>query len=159
MVADLPAELGIGRLLGMKVEHVHPGTSVDDYQKRVELVLENAGGYGFVYVHLKGPDEPGHDGLFESKKQRIEEIDEGFFSILREKNGLERMLLCVTCDHSTPWREKGHSDDPVPVLVVGGTSKPDGSGRFCERDGQKGGLGTIERGALLMERLKQIQGR
>src|SRR5712692_10492645 len=80
MIADLPAELGIGRLLGMDVRELEPGTGLDDYRKRAELVLDSAGRSGFVYVHLKGPDEPGHDGLFDLKKERIEEIDKGFFS-------------------------------------------------------------------------------
>ncbi len=157
MVADLPAELGIGRLLGMDVEQLRPGTGPDDYDQRARLVLERVGKYSFVYVHLKGPDEPGHDGLFELKKQRIEKIDEGFFSILRERNALKSTILCVTCDHSTPWRDKGHSDDPVPVLVTGGSAERDGSARFSEREAVKGSLRTLERGGLLLERLKQFR--
>src|SRR3989442_5811087 len=72
MIADLPAELGIGRLLGMDVRELEPGTRQDEYRKRADLVLDSVGRYGFVYVHLKGPDEPGHDGLFHLKKERIE---------------------------------------------------------------------------------------
>src|SRR5690348_11141821 len=34
MIADLPAELGIGRLLGMEVREITPGTSLDDYRRR-----------------------------------------------------------------------------------------------------------------------------
>src|SRR5437016_5959596 len=75
MIADLPAELGIGRLLGMEVREIPPGTSLEDYRRRAELVLRLAGEYDFVYVHLKGPDEPGHDGLYDLKRQRIEDID------------------------------------------------------------------------------------
>jgi 2,3-bisphosphoglycerate-independent phosphoglycerate mutase len=158
MIADLPAELGIGRLLGMSVAELPSGTSQDGYRKRAELVLREAGKFDFVYVHLKGPDEPGHDGLFELKKRRIEEIDEGFFSALWERGALGRMVVCVTCDHSTPWREKGHSDDPVPFLVAGGLVEADGSERFTEGQGMKGGLGMLERGSMLMERLKRIVG-
>ncbi len=158
MIADLPAELGIGRLLGMSLVELPPGTSQDDYRKRAELVLREAGRFDFVYVHLKGPDEPGHDGFFELKKRRIEEIDEGFFSLLRKRGALERMIVCVTCDHSTPWREKGHSDDPVPVLLAGGRVGADGSERFTEGQGMKGGLGMLERGSMLMERLKSMAG-
>ncbi len=156
MVADLPAELGIGRLLGMDVREIPPGTSLEDYRRRAELVLRLAGEYGFVYVHLKGPDEPGHDGLLGLKKQRIEEIDSGFFSTLQRASKLQNILLSVTCDHSTPWREKGHSDDPVPVLVVGGAVKPDGSSRFTERNAGNGGSGMLERGRMLLERLKTL---
>jgi 2,3-bisphosphoglycerate-independent phosphoglycerate mutase len=156
MIADLPAELGIGRLLGMDVREIQPGTSLEDYRRRAELVLRLAGEYDFVYVHLKGPDEPGHDGLFDLKKQRIEEIDGGFFSHLRQAAKLQRTVLCVTCDHSTPWKDKGHSDDPVPVLVAGGSMKPDGSGRFTETNATSGRLEKLERGSMLLPRLKQI---
>ena len=156
MIADLPAELGIGKLLGMEVREIPPGTSLDDYRKRAELVLRLAGEYDFVYVHLKGPDEPGHDGLYDLKKQRIEEIDGGFFSHLRQAAKLQRAVLCVTCDHSTPWRDKGHSDDPVPILVAGGSVKPDESSRFTETDAASGHFGKLERGSMLLPRLKQI---
>ena len=156
MVADLPAELGIGRLLGMDVRELEPGTRPDDYRKRAELVLDSIGKFGFVYVHLKGPDEPGHDGLFDLKKERIHEIDKGFFAVLAKSPRLKDLVVAVTCDHSTPVEDKGHSDDPVPVLVFGGKSKPDGSSRFTERDAAKGSLGTLRRGMMLLERLKQV---
>lgn len=158
MIADLPAELGIGKLLRMDVREIPPGTSLEDYRKRAELVLRLAGEYDFVYVHLKGPDEPGHDGLYDLKKQRIEEIDAGFFSHLRQAAKLQRTVLCVTCDHSTPWKDKGHSDDPVPVLVAGGTVKPDGSNRFTERSAGSGQFGKLDRGSSLLSRLEQIAG-
>jgi 2,3-bisphosphoglycerate-independent phosphoglycerate mutase len=156
MIADLPAELGIGRLLGMEVREISPGTSLEDYRRRAELVLRLAGEYDFVYVHLKGPDEPGHDGLYDLKKQRIEEIDGGFFSHLRTAAKLQRTVLAVTCDHSTPWKDKGHSNDPVPVLVAGGSLKPDGSNRFTETNAGSGHLKKMERGSMLLPRLKQI---
>jgi 2,3-bisphosphoglycerate-independent phosphoglycerate mutase len=156
MVADLPAELGIGGLLGMDVREIQPGTSLKDYRKRAELVLRLAGEHDFVYVHLKGPDEPGHDGLYDLKKQRIEEIDAGFVSHLRMAAKLQRTVVCVTCDHSTPWKDKGHSDDPVPILVAGGSMKPDGSTRFTETTAGSGHFGKLEHGSMLMERLKQI---
>src|SRR3989442_2790876 len=156
MIADLPAELGIGRLLGMEVREIPPGTSLEDYRRRAELVLRLAGEYDFVYVHLKAPDEPGHDGLYDLKKQRIEEIDGGFFSHLQMAAKLQRTLLCVTCDHSTPWKDKGHSDDPVPILVAGGSMKPEGSKRFTETSADSGHFEKLERGSMLLPRLNQI---
>jgi 2,3-bisphosphoglycerate-independent phosphoglycerate mutase len=156
MIADLPAELGIGRLLEMEVREIQPGTSLEDYRKRAELVLRLAGEYDLVYVHLKGPDEPGHDGLYDLKKKKIEEIDSGFFSHLRGAAKLQRTVLCVTCDHSTPWRDKGHSDDPVPILVAGGSLRPDGSNRFTETDAGRGHFAKLERGSELLPILEQI---
>jgi 2,3-bisphosphoglycerate-independent phosphoglycerate mutase len=87
---------------------------------------------------------------------RIEEIDRGFFSALAKSSRLKNLVVAVTCDHSTPVEDKGHSDDPVPVLVVGGGVKPDGSTRFTEKDAAKGSLGTLGRGMMLLERLKQV---
>jgi 2,3-bisphosphoglycerate-independent phosphoglycerate mutase len=155
MVADLPAELGIGRLLGMDVRELEPGTKPDDYERRAELVLDSIAKYGFVYVHLKGPDEPGHDGLFELKKERIEEIDNGFFSAFSKSSRLNDLVVAVTCDHSTPIEDKGHSDDPVPVLMLGGKTKADGSARFTEKVAAKGSFGALGRGRMLLERLRQ----
>jgi len=155
MVADLPAELGIGKLLGMVVERLAPGTGLEDYRKRGELVLRLSKEYDFVYVHLKGPDEPGHDGLRDEKARRISDIDQGFFSVL-VRDELKGRVLCVTCDHSTPWKDKGHSDDPVPVLVANGAAEVGGSRRFAEPDAARGSLGILGQGRLLMPRLLEI---
>ncbi len=153
MIADLPAELGIGRVLGMDIRELAPGTSLAGYSKRAEAVLEATKDYEFVYVHLKGPDEPGHDGLRDEKARRISDIDEGFFSVLA-KDGLNGRVLCVTCDHSTPWVAKGHSDDPVPVLVrERGGGEGSTSDRFTESEAASGALGVMNRGSLLIERL------
>jgi 2,3-bisphosphoglycerate-independent phosphoglycerate mutase len=140
----------------MDVREIPPGTSLEDYRRRAELVLRLAGEYGFVYVHLKGPDEPGHDGLYDLKRKRIEEIDTGFFAHLRMAAKLQRTVLCVTCDHSTPWKDKGHSDDPVPVLVAGGAVKPDGSNRFTETRASSGGFEKLDAGRMLLPRLEHI---
>src|SRR2546425_764145 len=97
-----------------------------------------------------------HPVNLQRRKQRIEEIDGGFFAYLQMAAKLQRTVLCVTCDHSTPWRDKGHSDDPVPVLVAGGSLKPNGSGRFTETSSDSGHFERLERGSLLLPRLKQI---
>ena len=94
--------------------------------------------------------------MFDLKKERIEEIDEGFFSVLSKSSHLKDLVVAVTCDHSTPVEDKGHSDDPVPVLVLVGKSKPDGCSRFTEKNAVKGSLGTLRRGMVLLERLKQF---
>jgi 2,3-bisphosphoglycerate-independent phosphoglycerate mutase len=156
MIADLPAELGIGRLLGMEVRELEPGKRPEDYRERARILLDSVGSYGFVYAHLKGPDEPGHDGMFDLKMKRIEEIDQGFFSELGRSPRLMDLVVAVTCDHSTPVEDKGHSDDPVPVLVSGGKAKPDGSAKFTEDFAWKGTLGLLERGSMLLDRVRQF---
>jgi len=154
MIADLPVELGIGKLLGMRIEQLESGTSIEGYVERAKLALKLAQEYDFVYVHLKGPDEPGHDGMFELKKKRIEEVDNGFFSVLASSKDLEKMVICVTCDHSTPWKDKAHSEDPVPLLIVKrNTREGEKKARFTEKDAKVGVLGTILFGRMVLDRL------
>ncbi|HZD11899.1 MAG TPA: alkaline phosphatase family protein, partial [Candidatus Binatus sp.] len=156
MIADLPVELGIGKLLQMEVEQLEPGTSLEGYNTRAKLALSLVKNHDFVYVHLKGPDEPGHDGMMDLKKQRIEEIDAGFFQVLAKSKEVDDIIVCVTCDHSTPWRDKAHSDDPVPVLLVNHDSSTTKNltHRFSEMDAKNGSLGIIQSGRMILEQLK-----
>ncbi|HET6780240.1 MAG TPA: hypothetical protein VFH09_03625, partial [Nitrososphaera sp.] len=51
--------------------------------------------------------------------------------------------IVVSGDHSTPCIKKGHSDDPVPLLVSGNMVKQDTSARFTENNGKRGKLGLL----------------
>jgi 2,3-bisphosphoglycerate-independent phosphoglycerate mutase len=152
-LADMPVELGIAKVVGMDTVVFPPDRSIEGYAQRAKKAVELADQYNLVYVHLKGPDEPGHDGDFDGKKMSIEDIDAGFFAAFQE---LESKLVCVTADHSTPCVTKGHSDDPVPMLVTGLNVKPDGSMRFTEVYGGKGKLGTINHGHQILSMLKKL---
>jgi len=151
-VADMPVELGISKVIGIDTRVFPPDRSLQAYSARATEARKLLGSYDFVYVHLKGPDEPGHDGDFQGKVQAIEDIDAGFFSKLGDLTGI---LLCVTADHSTPCAAKGHTDDPVPILVAGLGVQSDGSERFTEAYGRKGAIGTLEHGYEIMEVLKK----
>jgi 2,3-bisphosphoglycerate-independent phosphoglycerate mutase len=153
-LADMPVELGIAKVIGMDTEVFPPDRSLEGYARRASKALELAANYDLVYVHLKGPDEPGHDGDFDGKKKSIEDIDAGFFAgISKSQSG----LMCVTADHSTPCALKGHSDDPVPLLVTGRNVKSDGSMRFTEQFGKKGKLGMIMHGYEVLKMLKKLE--
>ena len=151
-VADMPVELGIAKVIGMDTAVFPPDRSLEGYSQRVRKALELAESYDLVYVHLKGPDEPGHDGDFDGKQKSIEDIDAGFFSGLQD---LTSKILCVTADHSTPCAAKGHTDDPVPLLVVGAGVKSDGSRRFTESYAMEGKFGKIMHGYLILSILKK----
>jgi 2,3-bisphosphoglycerate-independent phosphoglycerate mutase len=155
VVADMPVELGIAKVLGIDTRIFQPDRSLEGYSQRAGEASQLLTSYDFVYVHLKGPDEPGHDGDFEGKKKAIEDIDAGFFSKLGD---LEPVLLCVTSDHSTPCVAKGHTDDPVPILMAGPNIGADGSMRFTEAYAEKGKLGTIRHGYEIMKMLKKLSG-
>jgi 2,3-bisphosphoglycerate-independent phosphoglycerate mutase len=97
--------------------------------------------YGAVYVHIKGPDEPAHDGNCEGKKRAIEMIDKHFFGNL--DLDLSENVVAVTSDHATPCSLKAHSGDPVPLIVSGGNIKNDGTDAFGESQCAKGSLGVM----------------
>ena len=151
-VADMPVELGIAKVVGIETRVFPPDRSLKAYADRAKEAMKLLSSYGFVYVHLKGPDEPGHDGDFDGKVRSIQDIDAGFFAKLGDLGGV---LLCVTADHSTPCISKGHTDDPVPLLFAGPGVKPDGSKRFTEAYGRKGAIGTLEHAYEIMGLLEK----
>src|SRR5208283_5840655 len=142
-VADMPVELGIAKVIGIDTRIFPLDRSLEGYSQRGAEAMRLMSDYDFVYVHLKGPDEPGHDGDFEGKKKAIEDIDAAFFAGLAN---LEPKLMCVTADHSTPCSAKGHTGDPVPLMVTGSGIYSDGSMRFTEFYAGKGSLGTVKHG-------------
>jgi 2,3-bisphosphoglycerate-independent phosphoglycerate mutase len=155
-LADMPVELGIAKVVGMDTEVFPADRSLAGYSQRARSAIELLNRYDLVYVHLKGPDEFGHDGDFEGKRKSIEDIDAAFFARL---TGVESRLLCITADHSTPCVAKGHTDDPVPILITGPVPGSDGSLRFTESYASKGRLGTIEHGYEILGMLKRMKRR
>ncbi|MFY9717066.1 MAG: alkaline phosphatase family protein [Thermoplasmata archaeon] len=120
-VTEMPVERGIARTLGLEDRYLGPMTGDRDvgYRERASSVREMTARLPFVYVHLKGPDEPGHDGDAIAKKEIVEAIDRSFFGPFLDGLDLERTRVLVSADHATPCVLKGHSDDPVPLLVAG----------------------------------------
>ncbi|MBS7614897.1 2,3-bisphosphoglycerate-independent phosphoglycerate mutase [Candidatus Bathyarchaeota archaeon] len=157
-LADMPVERGISRLAGMDLVELPPPSSdiKSDMKIRVEKLLDLLQTYDCFYIHLKGPDEPGHDGDFQRKTKAIEDIDQYFFGEILQKIDLQETIICITADHSTPCILKSHSDDPVPLLIAGNKIKPDGLKKYSERSCREGSLGTIENGTTLMPMLMQI---
>jgi len=134
-LVEMPAEVGIARLLGMKLVRVQDRDNLSNQAIRFEREL----GEGVVvYAHIKGPDEFGHDGDMIGKRNCIERIDHHFFSPLADRTGDTK--LAISCDHATPCILRRHSADPVPILITGGK----GGGRFTEKDARRGSLGTLQ---------------
>jgi 2,3-bisphosphoglycerate-independent phosphoglycerate mutase len=146
-LTEMPVERGIARVLGLADRYVGPMAGERDagYRERARVTRELVGQFPFVYVHLKGPDEPGHDGNARLKRDIVEDIDRSFFGPFLQGLDLERVRIAVTADHATPSVLKGHSDDPVPLVLVGqgvpairGPTPP----KFGERAAAEGSLGT-----------------
>ncbi|MBM5804464.1 MAG: 2,3-bisphosphoglycerate-independent phosphoglycerate mutase [Candidatus Verstraetearchaeota archaeon] len=142
-MVEMPVERGIALLCGMDlVELPKPTGDIRvDYQRRAEMTSDLVETYGATYIHIKGPDEPAHDGDCEGKKEAIEIIDAHFFKNL--KVDLANTVVAVTSDHSTPCSLRAHSDDPVPLMVAGCGIKGDGTEAFGESYCRRGSLGIL----------------
>lgn len=153
---EMPVELGIARLTGMGVVEAPTGIpAAEQYEKWADLALEAIDGYDGLYIHIKGPDVPAHDGDHEAKIASIEEIDSIFFSRLLDGLDLKRALVAVTADHSTSCARKAHTDGPVPLLVSGGGVAADAVETFGETASRKGALGHLK-GPEIMPNLVEL---
>jgi 2,3-bisphosphoglycerate-independent phosphoglycerate mutase len=141
---EMPVELGIARLMGMGVVEAPTGIPpVEQYEAWAELALEALGGYDGLYIHIKGPDVPAHDGDHEAKIASIESIDAAFFTPLLDDLDLAGAVVAVTADHSTSCARKAHTDGPVPLLVAGGSIGADGVATYGETAARRGSLGHL----------------
>lgn len=150
---EMPVERGIAMMLGMAAVDAPTGMPPrDQYTRWAALAAEALGGYDALYVHIKGPDVPAHDGRAEDKRDVIEDIDAAFFGEVLPRLDLSRVVIAVTADHSTSCLRKAHTADPVPLLVTGGGVPSDAAETFGERAARSGRLGT-SRGIDVLPRL------
>lgn len=140
-IVDMPVELGISNVLKMKP---FEAGAITDYEEKARVAAAAMETHNAIYVHIKGPDEFGHEGDAIGKMKNIEEIDKRFFGTLLDNINTKKVAVVVSADHSTPCISKGHSDDPVPVLVAGDWIKKDTSTRFTERQAKNGYLHLLE---------------
>ncbi|HJU94773.1 MAG TPA: alkaline phosphatase family protein [Nitrososphaera sp.] len=139
-IVDMPVEIGISKVLGIKM---FQAGDIIDYEKKAKVAVDSLKSVNAIYVHIKGPDEFGHDGDARGKKKNIEDIDRRFFGTLMQELNTIDPAIVVSGDHSTPCVKRGHSDDPVPLLVSGSRVKQDGSARFTENYARRGRLGLL----------------
>ncbi len=154
---QMPVEKGIALLTGMEIIDLPQSTGhLDvDYPIWAKIALDSLKKYNGIYVHIKGPDEPAHDGDFNKKKEIIEAIDKFFFASLLPDLDISNTVIAVTSDHSTVCAIKAHSSDPVPLLVCGGNIQPDGSLSFSEKAAKLGSIGEL-RGQEIMPLLVKL---
>ena len=153
-IVDMPVELGISEVLKMKA---FEAGGLTDYEEKARVAAKAMETQNAIYVHLKGPDEFGHDGDAIGKMKNIEEIDRRFFGTLLDNIDTSKVAVVISADHSTPCINKGHSDDPVPILVSGDFIKDDGTLRVTENEAKKGGIGLIEGAQVVKTALDLIK--
>ena len=159
---EMPVERGIAKMLGM-VPVAAPRLQIDvpfdvavqQYAVWAALATQALAGSQALYVHIKGPDVPAHDGRARDKREVIAAIDAGFFTELLTSLDLSRTIVAVTADHSTSCVRKAHTAEPVPLVVSGAGVPPDGSRSFGERECANGSLGSL-RGVGILPRLTDL---
>ena len=151
---EMPTEEGIALLTGMKIVSIPPPTKdlEKDYTLRAKMTIKEIKNYDGLYIHIKGPDVPGDEGDAHKNKSVFEMIDKYYLAPLINNIDMKETVIAVTADHSTPCQLKSHSDDPVPLLISGGSVKPDSTQSFSEKVCQSGKIGKIN-GVQLMPML------
>lgn len=121
-------------------------------QAAVDVLTKD--GYDFVYVHLEGPDEMGHQGSFERKVQAIENLDARIIRPIVE--GLqaagEDFRLLILPDHPTPVCLRTHTGDSVPYLLFDSTAPQAHAGHYNEEEAANTGY-YISEGHTLIDYL------
>ncbi|MBI3641019.1 MAG: 2,3-bisphosphoglycerate-independent phosphoglycerate mutase [Thaumarchaeota archaeon] len=153
-IVDMPVEIGISNVLKMKT---FSAGGLTDYEEKARVAAKAMETQNAIYVHIKGPDEFGHDGDAIGKMKNIEEIDQRFFGTLLDNIDTGKVSIVISGDHSTPCINRGHSDDPVPVLVSGDSVKKDGTARFTEDEAKKGKIGLLAGADVIKTALKLIK--
>jgi len=153
-IVDMPVEIGISKILKMKTYDAGGRT---DYEEKAKVAAKAMDEQNAVYVHLKGPDEFGHDGDAQGKMENIEEIDKRFFGTLLDNIDSSKVAVIVSADHSTPCINKGHSADPVPLLISGDMVTNDDTQRFTEIEAKKGRIGLIDGAQVITTGIDSIK--
>lgn len=114
-----------------------------DLRAKAEAVLEALTAYDYVFLHVKGTDNAGHDRNAAAKTSFIERIDEELIAPLADGLDWNATHLAMTGDHTTPIDFGDHTAEPVPVLYVGPNVARDATASFGEREAGRGGLGRF----------------
>lgn len=156
---QMPVEKGIAMLTGMQIVDMpqEMGHLDVDYPIWAKLIAEYIEKFDVLYIHIKGSDEPGHDGNYNKKKEIIEKIDKYFFTNLIPKIDMKNIIIALTSDHATLCQKKRHSSLGVPLVISGAGIRPDGSLSFSEKAAKLGSIGEIKGQDILPLILKLAQ--
>lgn len=128
-----------------------------NYEGKAQAALEALLGTDacdFVYVHLEGPDEMGHQGSVERKVQAIEWLDERIVKpIVDGLNATgEDFRMLILPDHPTPICIRTHSSEPVPYILFDSTSEQNHAWNYTEKEAEASG-NYIAEGHTIIDKL------
>ena len=144
---------GLSKLIGFDVINVDGATGLADtnYDGKAQAAIEALKDHDLVFVHIEGPDEASHSGDAELKKLALERIDEKIVApILAELKKYDDWRMLIMPDHPTPIATRGHSADPVPVVIAGTGMETRLQKPFSEKNAKETGF-EIKKGYELME--------
>lgn len=144
---------GLAKLVGFDLIAVPGATGFLDtnYEGKGLAAIQALDEYDLVFVHVEAPDEAGHEGNAEAKKQAIEQVDKHVVGpILEALPRYDNWRLLLLPDHPTPVGTGAHSSAPVPFAMAGTGVTGILHAGFSENNAAKAGL-RIERGCELME--------
>jgi 2,3-bisphosphoglycerate-independent phosphoglycerate mutase len=98
----------------------------------------------FVYIHVEAPDECGHQGQVDQKRDSLSRIDAELLApLLQGLRDMGDFRLLIMPDHPTPLHLRTHTREPVPFLLYDSRrdqSVPGQAGRFSEATARATGL-------------------
>ncbi len=140
MISAVDLLKGIAVGAGMQVIEVEGanGSLHTNYEGKAGAAVKAllADGNDFVYIHVEGPDEMGHQGNVEHKIQSIEWLDSRLLKLVKEQMDAsgEPYRILILPDHPTPIRCRTHTSDPVPYLIYDSTRQAKKIARYSEKE-------------------------
>jgi 2,3-bisphosphoglycerate-independent phosphoglycerate mutase len=139
---------GLGRLAGLERITVPGATGFldTDYAAKARYGLKSLERHDFLLLHIEAPDEAGHMGRADLKRDAIERIDELIIGpLLRDLPALGDFRLLLMPDHATPCKLKTHSNEPVPFAMLGSSSSKGAvARRYTEAEAARTGVAVTD---------------
>lgn len=145
---DLLKGIAVGSSMKVVTVEGANGGLDTNYEGKAQAAIDvlTKEGCDFVYVHLEGPDEMGHQGSVEKKVKAIEYLDDRIIRPIAE--GLaqagEDFRMVILPDHPTPISIRTHSSDDVPYLLYDSTNERRESWHYNEREAAAAGNMIME---------------
>ena len=144
---------GLSKLIGFDLINVPGATGFIDtnFEGKSQAAIEALEKYDIVFVHVEAPDEAGHSGNAQLKKQAIELIDKHIVGpVFQAIQNYDKWRILVMPDHPTPVKSCSHSSEPVPFAMAGYDITGILKTGFSEANAAKSGF-IIENGFEMME--------
>ena len=153
---DLLKGIAVGASMQViEVEGANGGLHTN-YEGKAQAAIDTLTkeGNDFVYVHLEGPDEMGHQGSVERKVQAIEWLDERVVKPIAEglKAAGEDFRMLILPDHPTPICIRTHSSEPVPYVLYDSTQEQQNTWNYNEKEAEASGNYVAE-GHTIIDKL------